>query len=178
MSPLVLSLLIAVNVEMGVTDYQKVAQGLPWTWSDEKAFLSYSLSRRPHGYMLETTETRVVDRVILSVRKSKMLQLTFEAHVATVFTWSGDTLYLTDFSYRSSGCAVVAFDLKTGRQVWKQQLKGRGPFPLVKSYRNEVNIETDGKAVTIWGNESAGRYVEILDAKTGKMVGHKVFGDK
>ena len=30
-------------------------------------------------------------------------------------------------------------------------------------------------AVLVGGNEAAGKYIEYVDAKTGKTVGHKVF---
>jgi hypothetical protein len=64
--------------------------------------------------------------------------------------------------------------VKTWKPVWKVSLKGLGVLDH-SAYRTRVNIETNGDAVTIWGNETMGRYVEMLEAKTGKMVGHKVF---
>jgi hypothetical protein len=31
------------------------------------------------------------------------------------------------------------------------------------------------RVILVRGNESAGKYIEYVDAKTGKTVGHKVF---
>ena len=43
------------------------------------------------------------------------------------------------------------------------------------AYLNRLNFDASGGIVTVFGNESQGQYVEILDEKTGKMLGHKVF---
>jgi hypothetical protein len=45
----------------------------------------------------------------------------------------------------------------------------------VPPYSNRVNLSADGGAVRVFGTESAGSYIEFLDRKTGKTVGHRVF---
>jgi hypothetical protein len=40
-------------------------------------------------------------------------------------------------------------------------------------YYNRVNIETDGKKIIVYGNESHGRYVEHLDINSVKMFVNK-----
>ena len=44
------------------------------------------------------------------------------------------------------------------------------------AYRNRVDIAANDDVVQVFGNESAGRYYELKDAKTGETVGHKIFG--
>jgi hypothetical protein len=67
---------------------------------------------------------------------------------------------------------VVAVDLKTGKRLWKTNLQGLGPIAHTK-YRNRVIIEVDDRRVTVYGNESSGRYVEQLDPRTGKTLANK-----
>ena len=57
-------------------------------------------------------------------------------------------------------------------------LKGIGPVTHSK-YSNEVWLGVlDADTLIVHGNESFGKYVEIVDRKTGKTVGHKVFKDE
>lgn len=42
-------------------------------------------------------------------------------------------------------------------------------------YSNRVNLEVVDGAVRVFGQESARRYVEIVEPKTGKTVGHRVY---
>jgi hypothetical protein len=86
-------------------------------------------------------------------------------------------LYYADYSPGSSGCALVAVDLKTGKQMWKSGLQGLGPIAHTR-YRNSVTLEPTDDALLVHGQESAGNYVEYVDKKSGKTVGHKVFKDK
>ena len=75
----------------------------------------------------------------------------------------------------STGCEVVAYDLKGQKQLWRTHLEG-----LVavgdSEYCNVVRLErVNDEVLAVYGDEVAGRYVEIVDMKTGKTVGHKEF---
>ena len=84
-------------------------------------------------------------------------------------------LYLAEFSSLRTSCSIVAYDFKAKKELWKTDLKGIGPVVHSK-YRNEVTITTAGDdAIFVMGNESRGRYIEYVDLKSGKTVGHKVF---
>lgn len=89
---------------------------------------------------------------------------------ATTARWK-DLRFDAVFNTHSTGCEVVAMDVATGKEVWRSHLRGIGPVSH-SAYRNHVHIETDGKRVTIYGNESMGRYVEQLDINTGYVVDH------
>jgi hypothetical protein len=83
--------------------------------------------------------------------------------------------YRAEFRPHSSGCAVVASDLKTGAPLWRAPLKGLGPIDHSK-YFNAVRVEpVGGEALAVYGQESAGRYVEIVSLKIGRTLGHKLF---
>ena len=74
----------------------------------------------------------------------------------------------------------MAYDLKGRKLLWLTQLKGLSPLA---HYLNWVRLErVNNEVLAVYGNEDtaghAGRYVEIVDMKTGKTVGHKVFTKK
>lgn len=83
-------------------------------------------------------------------------------------------LYFALYGARSNGCAVVAYDLKTGDELWKRRLEGVG-FVSHSAYVNYVNLEANDYCVAIFGHESYGDYLEVLDAKSGKLIANKVF---
>ena len=73
------------------------------------------------------------------------------------------------------GFAVIAYDLKGGRPLWKTDLWGV-PVSTHSQYRNRINLEIDDRHMVVYGNESFGRYIELLDLKTGKTVGQRLLG--
>ena len=64
-------------------------------------------------------------------------------HPGTVFAVRDGILYYADFSPARTGCALVAYDLKKGKQLWKAALKGLGPISHFR-YHNAVNLDLDG----------------------------------
>ncbi len=99
----------------------------------------------------------------------------WEGHHRSVFALQGDVLVYAAFHPSSSGCALVAFDLKAQKQLWKTDLMGLGPIRHFR-YSNSVNLDIiNNDAVRVFGSESAGQYLEIVDLKTGKTVGHQKY---
>jgi hypothetical protein len=80
-----------------------------------------------------------------------------------------DTLYYVQHHPISSGAALVSIDLKTGKQRFRTALKGIGPQDHSK-YRNQVWLEVKDDVVIVQGEESHGKYVELVDPKTGKTL--------
>ena len=92
-----------------------------------------------------------------------------------MFSLNGDVLIYADFMPSRTGCSVVAFDLKKQKQLWKTNLKGLGDIAHFR-YANSVNLDIiNDDAVRVFGKESAGQYLEIVDRKTGKTVGHRKY---
>jgi hypothetical protein len=99
-----------------------------------------------------------------------------------LYSWASDSplgfvrdgvVYHPVYHKGINGCDVVAFDLKAGKQRWRTELKGIGRFPH-RLYRNEVTFAPfDERTLIVFGKESRGSYVEIVDLKTGKTVGHR-----
>jgi hypothetical protein len=49
-------------------------------------------------------------------------------------------------------------------------------FPLPGGNTNAVNLEiVNNEVARVFGNEAAGKYLEYVDLKTGKTVGHRLY---
>jgi hypothetical protein len=159
-------------------DYQKKADGVAWEWDAAKAGAAYSLRQHDGPYRVEVLPKpgprgEVVIRFVEDGRQVYAL----EAHTATVFVVKGPVLYHADFHPRATGCALVAYDLRQGKQLWRTTLHGMGQIAHSKYY-NAVTLDLDGDALCVRGKESAGNYVEYVHRKTGRTVGHKVFRNR
>jgi hypothetical protein len=171
--------LVAAPVEPGAAGkaarYQKLADGLPW--KEPAAKPSHSLEEQLPGFMINYTQVRGVNirtDTIRIIRAGKQLSA-WEDRGAGAYLARHDVLYRADYGPISSGCAIIAFDLKAGKDLWKSSLKGLGPIKHSK-YHNRVWMDPVADGVLgVYGHESAGRYVELVDFKTGRTVGHKVF---
>lgn len=84
----------------------------------------------------------------------------------------GDTLYVVNYHPIASGAVAHAYHAEHGTEIWRQHLWGRGPVAHSK-YRNEVQIRVDESGVVVFGKESDGRYVEVLDPSSGALRGHR-----
>lgn len=159
-------------------DYQKLADETEWRFAERQS-LQTQVDEEFKGY-----ETRLVQEAageglltIAGHKDGEKLAL-ISVHSQTTIRQRDGVIFTTEFSPSSSGCTVVAFDLNAKKQLWKQHLKGLGPIDHSK-YRNEVRMDVlDRDTIQVFGKESSGRYVEIVDRTSGKTVGHKVFDEK
>jgi hypothetical protein len=156
-------------------DYQKMADEAKWEWAPERATLTWYLTRFQGDYQVEVVKKpNTYGKLTIRFSKDDRPALTLEGHYASAFLFNEGVLYYPEYHPSSSGCTLVAFDLASKKELWKSHLKGIGPIDHTK-YRNLVALDFVGGAVKVLGNESAGDYVEFVDLKTGKTVGHKVF---
>jgi hypothetical protein len=157
-------------------DYQQVAESTAWKFSQEQASVANSLLRFSKDYQVELIrpKNKFGEITIRLVDDGKEL-FAWEGHYRSVFTSNGNVLVYTAFLPSRTGCAVVAYDLKMQKQLWKADLKGLGDIAHF-GYSNSVNLDIiNNGAVRVFGNESAGQYLEIVDLKTGKTVGHRKY---
>jgi hypothetical protein len=103
--------------------------------------------------------------------------LSLEGHFYSVFCVDANILYFAEFRWAGCGCALAAYDLNTGRKLWRTELKGVGLFDH-SLYRNYVNMELAQGVVCVRGYEDGGDYIEIMDRKTGKTLAHRAFASK
>jgi hypothetical protein len=166
----------AAPLPMG-EDYQKKAEQAPWQWSEARASALDSAGRLKGDYKAEVAPRDKFGGVGIRIVKDGHIVHYFEGHQRTVFAVRHDVLYYAEFGRARTGCAVVACDLRTGKQLWKARLKGLGPIGH-KDYRNEVNLDLEKYAVCVRGKECLGRYIEYVDLRTGATVGHKVYSEE
>lgn len=160
--------------------YQEMADDMAWDWPKEKASLKYCTAHYKGAFELEmeVAAEQVARSTLLKFKDAEGKKFfSLLAHANTVFVEKDNVLYYTDFSPYSSGCTVVAYDLQTSKELWKTDLKGLGPIKHFK-YHNAVVLDIKEGALRVQGNESSGKYVEFVDMKTGKTVGHRVFKDE
>jgi hypothetical protein len=84
-----------------------------------------------------------------------------------------DRVFVARFSRIASGCWLRAYSAKTGKLLWKTTLKG-----IVtghSKYYNMVQMRLDSSQsrVVVFGWEAHGRYIELRDVTSGKLLGHR-----
>lgn len=169
-------LLSLLGVAPPSIDYQKSASEAKWSWSDEQASPFYGISQSGSEYDI-SIKSAGKHRAIYtySVGRNGELLYSWPGHRATVLRILDDRLTYADWNPGSSGGRVVAFDLLARRKLWEAPLQALGPIEH-SSYLNRLILQVGRDVVTVYGNESRGRYYEIKDAETGETIGHQVFG--
>jgi outer membrane protein assembly factor BamB len=81
-------------------------------------------------------------------------------------------VYAALHSGARTGCNVLALDACTGAIVWQTRLLGVGSVVHSK-YSNRVQMRTCHGCLAVYGEESAGRYTEILDPEDGARLQHE-----
>jgi hypothetical protein len=156
-------------------DYQQKASAAAWEWHPERDGIMYSVLSAPREY--EITLTRPKDtfgELTIQFKLDEKDSYTWQGHGKTPFLVRDKVLYYAAYNAYSTGCAAVAYDLASKKQLWKTNLEGLGPIAHTEYY-NAVQMDFDGDALRVYGDESAGKYVEYVDLKEGKTVGHKIF---
>lgn len=155
---------------------QAAAEKKEWSWSKDRATAKASARVLGDGCKVQIDPLEGKPWALkLTLTREGQTIYSWEAHAYSVFVLARDVLYRADFQPGSTGCAVIAYDLKVGKLRWKTYLRG----VLVSShsqYENRINLEIDDQHLTVYGNESFGRYIEVLDLKSGKTVGHRLIG--
>ena len=154
-------------------DYVERAREATWNWPDQKPslFACTMDTDDPYQIMLEHIHG---ERFLVHVSRDNKLCLKFQAHAATVFDRCRQTFVYAQFSPHATGCTIVAFDLEAKKQLWSTQLEGIGAIKH-SGYGNSVSLGILFGVVEVDGWETAGKYREYLDLKTGKVIAHRLF---
>jgi hypothetical protein len=172
----VMQLVLFLSTDAADKDYQQLADIATWTWKAEEATAFHSMLQARCNYQIELAKPKNAFGHDLVVRFSDADKVVFslQGTASTVFAVQDNVVYIAEFHPSASGCGIIAFDLKAGKQLWKTPLKGLGPIPHFR-YSNRVSLQLEDGAVRVFGNESAGKYIEYVSLKTGKTVGHRLF---
>lgn len=155
---------------------QSVAEKAQWTWSDETATAEACARQLRGGYEATITpSTGGFLTATITITHDGRTVASWKGHRYSTFVIAHDVLYRTDFSPTSTGCDAIAYDLKQGQTIWTTHLWGVR-VDAHSMYSNRVRLDVDDLYVIVFGNESAGRYIELLDPKTGKTVGQRLLG--
>ena len=157
------------------SDYDEMVRNTDWVWSEERGNVLYSLAQAssPYDVVLVRRHDRPLNLQFKIMRNDREVY-SWWGHVYTVFALKDDRLFYVQFAVESPGGKVVAVDLAAGKVLWTSPLRAVGDAPH-SAYYNQVNITANLRVVSVFGNESNGRYYELLDAQTGKTIGHKIF---
>jgi hypothetical protein len=176
----VLGLLLLLSkpvVDRFCPDYMAIAARTPWAWSEERETAADCAARVAADgvYRIESAAgDENVMAVTFAVWRGDRRAYGWVGHEYTVFRILGNRLYYADFHPFSEGGHIVAVDLATGSELWRQPLLAVGEWVHSK-YGNELNLEADDRTVRVFGKESGGRYLEIKDAATGQTIGHHAY---
>ena len=156
-------------------DYQKTADSAGWGWEDAKANPLRCIFQAGAKYsIVMVSEPSDRDRLTFKILYGDKEVYTWGGHMRTVFRILEDRLYYARFHPSADGGRVVAVDLSSGKELWDSPLQGIGPRAH-SAYVNLMNLDANFEVVTVWGNETMGRYLEFKDVTTGKTLGHRIF---
>ena len=156
-------------------DYQKTADGAGWGWLAEMDNPLGCITQCGGKHDIKLVNPKDERRsLIITVLLGNRSVYSWKGHLHSVFRIFEDRLYYAKFHPSSSGGSIVAVDLTTGKELWTSELRALGDIEH-SAYRTLLNLDCNREVVTIWGNESLGRYVEFKLVDTGQTVGHKVF---
>lgn len=162
-------------------DWQKRADEATWDFDYRPNDLKQCVERVAGKYAakaepLQDREGRPLG-LLVRIMKGDALAFEFEGHAGTVFVIDGDRLYRSAHHSGTSGSAFVATDLTTGIELWRTRLRGIGPVEH-SAYCNRLAVHLADGGLWVFGHESQGGYIEILDPKTGKTIGHRALTAK
>jgi outer membrane protein assembly factor BamB len=154
------------------------AGAIAWQWNEEagpagRAF-SVSVER---GASVDVARAR--DGKVMGLRKYGSgggeiwaVQLLAPTARNVAFLVHDGTLYIALYKESATGAELAAIDIKTGRLLFRAPLRALGPVRQSK-VRNRVQLRFVDPWVVVFGDESGGRYIEALDAKTGATVSNR-----
>jgi hypothetical protein len=169
------SLTQAQDLSKSGIDYQKTADSAGWGWEDAKANPLWCIFQAGAKYsIVMVSEPSDRDSLTFKIFYGDKEVYTWGGHMRTVFRILEDRLYYARFHPGAIGGSVVAVDLSTGKELWDSRVQGIGPHAH-SAYVNLMNLDANFEVVTVWGNETMGRYLEFKDVTTGKTLGHRIF---
>jgi hypothetical protein len=158
------------------TDHQATVDKLPWRFSKEKASIEDALFCYQGDDEIELVRKPGLNAgMFLRFTAEGKQPYTLPINTKSVFRqYRGQhVLYAAIYSPTSQGCELVAFDRKQHKELWRTRLRGLPPVNH-SYYSNLVNLDLQGELAIVYGNEEYGQYIEAVEVKSGKTVGHKI----
>lgn len=133
---------------------------LSWAWDGDADAFEY----REPSFELEGYGTVRVDFEDLALPGGKRVALGdgfASSRPAAAALLDDGTLYVAYGDAHSSGASLIAVDITKGTERWHTPLRGVGPTAH-SEYFNQLQIAIVRDHVVVYGNESNGRYLEVV----------------
>lgn len=147
----------------------------PWSWRPEEADLEYSRAHALAGLktLVEAggTDWRSESTLVITCEDGQILRV--GVHGKTPIVRVGDQIFVASYPLMSEGCAIECYDVAHAKHVWTRDLMALGQIAHSK-YFNAVTLEVEGKNLIVRGQETAGRYIEVLTLRDGAEVMNRV----
>jgi outer membrane protein assembly factor BamB len=91
-----------------------------------------------------------------------------QANSAALLSKAGK-LYGALFFDGATGGYVIALDATSGKTIWEVRLEGIGPI-LHSKYGNRIQLRFINNWLVVFGKESGGNYIEVLNPTTGQRL--------
>ncbi len=121
------------------------------------------------GERFSTVQRVRFHREIVWVRR---LPGEFVTTAAVLADSAAGRVFVAQYSAISSGAIIHALDLATSQERWAQSVQGLGPISHSKYY-NHVVLKLVRGALVVFGNEAQGRYIEVIDPKSGRTLSNR-----
>jgi hypothetical protein len=150
-----------------------------WQWRPAKGQLLAALTPLNDRYQIDVVLPKGQWGASLSVRIGDHAKeiYQFKGHSGTAAETFGSLVIFTDYEPGRSGCSLVAYDLKEGKEAWRTKLEGLGHV-IHSKYSNSVSMRRKGGMLIVYGSESAGRYIEMVQITNGRIIGNKVLPEE
>jgi|GEM_PF-5748164 len=89
---------------------------------------------------------------------------------ATAMAHAKGRVFVALYSKIDTGATAVALDARRGAVLWRVRLRALGPVAH-SQYLNELQMGIDHGNLVVYGIESSGRYIEVRDGATGRILG-------
>ena len=153
-------------------DYQKMADDANWPNFEKLESFQDCFRRELPDYQVQITRLKHREFVRIRILDDNGNEVhAWNANPSPPFIERDGILYYALYASGSSGCKIVAYDLKQQKLLWESQLKAI-PLKGYSRYQNEVRFGPvlHNEALVVVGRESFGRYIEIIDLKTSETV--------
>lgn len=155
---------------------QHLAEKEAWSWSDNDASLATALRncRSPYEWSLRSINDNP-QWMELSFGEGKELRWRFKCHWMTPFIIDKSMLYYVEYAYHAPFGRVVCVDLAQSKQLWSCQVGEVVSAWFHSAYLSARSITKRDGHIWVRGNESRGRFLNVIDANTGELVAARLY---
>jgi hypothetical protein len=161
-------------------DAEALAKNVEWKWDKLTSVLSYSLQQMPStsefGWRLSSDlDRRDVLELTFVNKSAKTTVWSTQAHWSTVFRTGGKKIYIVQSPAMTYGGKVLCIDGSSGRMDWECPIGAILKVGSHSLYVTSRAIELTDDFVLVWGNETGGRFLDVIDRKTGRLLASRKF---